>query len=201
MLGKIFLKGLMAILPIAITLTLVIWMLDAIERTFGYVIKAIIGPQHYYPGSGIIVGLIFVFIVGLIMNAWIVQKIYTYSDSVLKRIPLVKSLYGSICDMMNFFKARKEGGEVVMVTISGNKVLGLVTRDTFYDLPSGIGTTGEIAVYVPMSYQLGGFTLIVPKSSVTKIDMSIEKAMRFAVTAGMQVSAANDTSSSSKPKV
>lgn len=189
MLGKIFLKGLMAVLPIAITLTLIIWILDAIERIFGFVIKAIVGPAHYYPGSGIVVGLIFVFIIGLIMNAWIVQKIYNYSDSLLKRIPFVKSLYGSICDMMNFFKTKKSSGaEVVMVSIHGSKVLGLVTRDSFKDLPAGIGAEGEIAVYIPMSYQLGGFTLIVPKSAVTKIDMSIEKAMRFAVTAGMQVS-------------
>ncbi|MDR3624566.1 MAG: DUF502 domain-containing protein [Chlamydiales bacterium] len=192
MFGKIFLKGLMAVLPIAITLTLVIWILDAIERVFGFFIKAIVGPEHYYPGSGVIVGLVFVFIVGLIMNAWIVQKIYSYSDSILKRIPLVKSLYGSICDMMNFFKAKKDGSEVVMVTIGENKVLGIVTRDSFLDLPKGIGSSGEVAVYIPMSYQLGGFTLILPKSSVTKIDMSIEKAMRFAVTAGMQVSTPRD---------
>lgn len=187
MLGKIFLKGLMAVLPIAITLTLVIWILDAIERVFGFVIKAIVGPTHYYPGSGIIVGLVFVFIVGLIMNAWVVQKIYSYSDAILKKIPFVKSLYGSVCDMMNFFKAKKEGSEVVMVTFQGNKLLGLVTRDTFSDLPKGVGQDGEVAVFIPMSYQLGGFTVILPKNAVTKVDMSIEKAMRFAVTAGMQV--------------
>lgn len=197
MIGRIFLKGLMAVLPIAITLTLVIWVLDAIERIFGFVIKGIFGPQNYFTGLGLIVGLILVFIVGLIMNAWIVQKLYGLGDRFLKKIPFIKSLYGSVCDMMNFFKTKKdnEGGGVVMVTINGSKIMGLVTRDTFDDLPKGVGDKGEIAVYLPMSYQLGGYTVIVPKSSVTPIDMSVEKAMRFAVTAGMQISSSKSSGS------
>jgi uncharacterized membrane protein len=189
MLGKIFFKGLKAILPIAITLTLIIWVLDAIERVFSFVIISIFGPQHYFPGLGLIVGLIFVFIVGIIMNAWIVQKIYAWGDKLLKQIPLVKSLYGAVCDIMNFLKSKKDSdtGEVVMVSIWGGKVMGLVTRETFNDLPNGIGKDDEIAVYLPMSYQIGGYTIIVAKSQVQQIDMSVEKAMRFAVTAGMQV--------------
>jgi uncharacterized membrane protein len=194
MLGKIFFKGLKAILPIAITLTLIIWVLDAIERVFSFVIISIFGPQHYFPGLGLIVGLIFVFIVGLIMNAWIVQKIYTWGDKLLKQIPLVKSLYGAVCDIMNFLKSKKDSdtGEVVMVSIWGGKVMGLVTRETFNDLPNGIGKDDEIAVYLPMSYQIGGYTIIVAKSQVQHIDMSVEKAMRFAVTAGMQVASSEE---------
>lgn len=194
MLGKIFFKGLKAILPIAITLTLIIWVLDAIERVFSFVIISIIGPQHYFPGLGLIVGLVFVFFVGVLMNAWIVQKIYDLGDKLLKQIPLVKSLYGAVCDIMNFLKSKKDSdaGEVVMVSIWGGKVMGLVTRETFNDLPKGIGQDDEIAVYLPMSYQIGGYTIIVPKSQVQPIEMSVEKAMRFAVTAGMQVASSEE---------
>ena len=44
---------------------------------------------------------------------------------------------------------------------------------------------GEVLVYLPMSYQLGGFTVWVPKSSLTPVEMSIPEAMRFAMTGGM----------------
>lgn len=186
--SKIFLKGLMAVLPVAITLTLIIWILDAIERIFGYVIKGLLGQQYYFPGLGLIVGLVLVFIVGIVMNAWIVQRVYAWGDRIMKKIPFVKTLYGSVSDMLNFFKTKKStDGEVVIVRLMGTKVLGLVTRVQFDDLPKGIGGPNEIAVYLPMSYQLGGYTIIVPKDAVEKIDMSIEKAMRFSVTAGMQV--------------
>jgi uncharacterized membrane protein len=122
------------------------------------------------------------------MNAWIVQKVSSWGESLLKRIPLVKTLYGSVRDLMSFFGSSNQqmGGGVVIANWNGMKVLGLVTRKRFDELPQGIGQTEqEIAVYVPMSYQFGGFTFIVPVSQVTYIDMSIEEALRFAVTAGM----------------
>lgn len=58
-------------------------------------------------------------------------------------------------------------------------------RDSFVDLPKGIGQEGEVAVYIPMSYQIGGLTVIIPWSMVEKVDMSIEEGLRFAATAGM----------------
>lgn len=188
--GKIFLKGLMAVLPIAITLTLIIWILDAIERVFGFVLIGIVGKQHYFPGLGLIVGLILVFIIGLLMNAWIVQRLSQWGDSLLKRIPLVKTLYVSVSDLMSFFKtqSRKPDSSVVLVTIGSMKLVGLVTRDSFSDLGAPFTKSGEnlIAVYLPMSYQLGGYTIMVPRSSVELTNMSVEKAMRFVITAGMK---------------
>ena len=67
---------------------------------------------------------------------------------------------------------------------TGSRV-GLVTRSDFSDLPPGIGEEGEIAVYLPMSYQIGGFTVIVPRSAVRKVDISTHRAMGFIVTGGM----------------
>lgn len=189
--GKTFLKGLMAVLPIAITLTLIIWVLDAIERIFGYVLINILGPDHYFPGLGLIVGLLLVFTVGLVMNAWIVQKFSQWGDSILKRIPLVKTLYSSVSDLMAFFRtqSKKQDSNVVLVTIGHMKLLGLVTRDTFTDLGEPFVHNGQdlIAVYLPMSYQLGGYTIMVPRASVELTTLSVERAMRFVITAGMQI--------------
>ncbi|MEI6531417.1 MAG: DUF502 domain-containing protein [Chlamydiota bacterium] len=188
--GKIFLKGLLAILPIAITLTLIIWILDAIERIFSFVLIKIIGPIHYFPGLGLIVGLLLVFIVGLVMNAWLVQRLSKWAHSILQRIPLVKTLYSSISDLMAFFKTQssKADSSVVLVTIGSLKLVGLVTRENFSDLGAPFVQKGEdlIAVYMPMSYQLGGYTIMVPRSSVEMTSLSVEKAMRFVITAGMK---------------
>jgi uncharacterized membrane protein len=65
------------------------------------------------------------------------------------------------------------------------RLIGFITREDFGDLPVGIGGDDAVAVYLPMSYQIGGFTTMVPRSAVQPVDMSIEQAMRFAVTAGM----------------
>jgi uncharacterized membrane protein len=81
----------------------------------------------------------------------------------------------------------KAFNQVVMVQIGDSRarVLGLVTREDFSDLPPGIGAKDSVAVYVPMSYQLGGFTTIVPRSAIQPVNMTMEEAMRFAVTAGL----------------
>ncbi|MGR8950087.1 MAG: DUF502 domain-containing protein, partial [Gammaproteobacteria bacterium] len=57
-------------------------------------------------------------------------------------------------------------------------MVGLLMRQNFDELPKGIGETGTVAVYLPMGYQLGGFTIFVPQEWVTEIDMGVESALR-----------------------
>lgn len=187
MLGTIFKRGLLAIAPIAVTIALIQWLFSTLEGVFSVPIKAVIGPEHYFRGMGIIVALVFILLVGTIINNWIVQKISLLGEAILNKIPLVKTLYNSIGEMMSYFRSKEQQsqGGVVMLDIQGIKLLGLVTRESFKELPIGIGAEGDIAVFLPLSYQIGGHTIIVPRSKVTKIDMNVEEAMRFAVTAGM----------------
>jgi uncharacterized membrane protein len=188
---KIFLKGLAAILPLAITLALLIWFFSLIEGSIGFLVKHLIGPEYYFPGLGLLVGLVLVFIVGFFLNAWAVQKIYQWIDLLFKKIPVVKALYGSVKELLKFFSSPKgkSKSNVVMITIQGMKLIGLVTREQFDDMPAGVGGRDEIAVYIPMSYQIGGFTVIVPRSMVQPIpEMTTEKGLRFVLTAGMQTS-------------
>lgn len=187
MLGKIFKRGLIAIAPLAATIALVQWLFSTLEGVFSGPIKAIIGEQYYFRGMGIVVALFFIFLIGSIINNWIVQKISHYGEILLKKIPLVKTLYNSVGEMMSYFQSKekqKQGG-VVILEFQGIRMLGLVTRETFHDLAKGIGEEGDIAVFLPLSYQIGGHTVIVPRSKVQRIDMNMEEAMRFCVTAGM----------------
>lgn len=79
-----------------------------------------------------------------------------------------------------------------MITFLDMKIMGLVSRDNFEDLPKGIGGEGDVAVYIPMSYQIGGMTVILPKSMVQPVNMGIEQGLRFAATAGMPGDAAEE---------
>ncbi len=107
----------------------------------------------------------------------------------LQRIPGIKSLYGSIRDMVGFFDAskQKEFDKTVMVALGDENVrlMGLVTREDFRDLPEGIGDEQTVAVYLPMSYQLGGFTVMVPKAKIKPVDMKVDQAMQFVLTAAV----------------
>jgi uncharacterized membrane protein len=66
------------------------------------------------------------------------------------------------------------------------RAMGFVTRSEFDDLPAGVGRKGEIAVYLPMSYQIGGYTLFLPREQAEPVEMSREAAMKFILTAGLK---------------
>jgi len=184
--GTIFKRGLIAIAPLALTLALFFWFFNVLEGAFSIPLKALVG-DHYFSGLGILVALVLTFLIGIVINTWLIQKFSKAMEALLIRIPLVKTLYNSIGEMMSYFgsKESQKKGQVVLVEIAGTKLIGLVTREDFKDLPEGIGGDDDIAIFLPMSYQIGGYTIILPRSKITKLSMTVEEGMRFAVTAGV----------------
>lgn len=187
MIKRIFINGAKAVIPIVLTIAIIVWLGNLIERIFGTLLKWIIGPEYYFPGLGFIVGIVLVFFVGLILNAWFVRVFHQWAQKLLRKIPLVKTLYNAITDLMDFLETNKKhsGSRVVIVHFGKVRLLGLVTREEFEGLPEGIGQPSTLLVYIPLSYQIGGHALLVPSDQVTPIQMSVEEAMRFAITGGM----------------
>lgn len=192
-LGKIMFQGLVAILPAILTIYILFWLIRAAETMLGGLFKVLLPQGWYVPGMGLAGGLALIFLVGMALNAFLVRRLFGLSERVMNRIPVVKILYGSLKDFVGFFAAKRDSRFDQVVTVDlevGGKsmrMLGLVTRSDFSDLPPGIGGEGEIAVYLPMSYQVGGFTVIVPRSAVNRVDMSTHRAMGFILTGGMAI--------------
>jgi len=121
----------------------------------------------------------------------------------MQRIPLVKTIYTSVQDLTDFVSrsGADRSSQVVVVKVSLGetraRLLGFVTREDFDALPPELGGPDDVAVYMPMSYQVGGYTLFLPRDSVQAIDMTMDQAMRFAVTAGM--TAGGDKSAMQNP--
>lgn len=199
---RIFLQGLVALLPLVLTVYLVFllgwWLEDTMRGILTLVIPdpdpaaldegERLPTYRYYPGMGLVLAVLLIFGFGLVLKAYLVKRLYSYTESVMQRIPVVKSIHGATKDFLAYFSSsQKQMNQVVLVDMPGTdrKLLGLVTRQSFEDLPEGMGSEHHVAVYLPMSYQIGGYTLILPRSQVQEIDMSIEDGARFALTAGI----------------
>lgn len=184
--NRIFIRGLLAITPLAVTVALVIWIFSALEKTFSYPLRSVIGP-YYFPGLGILVALVFIFFIGTIINNWLIQKIYSLGDQVLRKIPFIKTLYNSISDVTSFFDTSQKDrlGQVVSFEVQGIQALGFITREVAEDASDKLQTSDQVAVYVPFSYQIGGFTFLIPRKQIQKVEMSVDEAMRFILTAGI----------------
>jgi uncharacterized membrane protein len=199
---KTFLKGLAAVLPMAITLYIFYWLGTTFENLLGGLVKLFVPKQWYVPGAGVALGLFLIFAVGILFHMYVIRRFWQFWESWFNRLPLVKSIYGGVKDVMDFVSGSgaDQAKKVVMVKFGegDRRVMGMVTREAFDDVPDVVGTDGMIAVYLPMSYQIGGFTLMLPREQVEEVDMSVEDAMRFAFTAGMTQQRSKASSESDK---
>jgi uncharacterized membrane protein len=186
---RTFLTGLAAILPIAITLALLWWLGTAAENLLGGLLQRVLPDVLYFPGLGLIVGLGLIFAIGILLRAYVVQGIFDWLERWMQRIPVVKTIHGVVRDVMNVVSGdlQKQFGEAVLVTLPGTdyRLVGFVTREDFAGLPDNLGPEGTIAVYLPMSYQIGGYTLMLPRKQVEPLELSLEDAMRYTLTAGV----------------
>ena len=196
--SRTFLQGLIVFLPIAITVAIIYWLAAITEDLLGTLVKLFIPDERYTKGLGMLIGIVLIFALGLMMKTWVTRRLLARADALMDRIPVVKSIYGSIRDLAAFFSKNGTRGRfqhVVTVSLAGNvRLVGFVTRENTTELPGTSGTQEEIVgVYLPMSYQIGGYTVFVPRSTVERMEMSVEDAMRFVLTAGMSSSKDNGT--------
>jgi len=199
--SKDFLSGLMTVLPVALTLFILYWGGSKVEFYLGKLVKVFIPADYYRWGMGLVLGAILVYLVGLLMRGVVFRRLYQWGeDALLERIPLVKTLYGSLRDLTGYFSSpgKKRFDQVVLVRLGDGsaRMVGFVTREDFSEMPLGMVTGDDVAVYVPLSYQIGGYTLIVPRSAVQRVEMPFQEAMRFVLTAGMSAGKASPANAS-----
>ena len=188
--GRIFLTGIFTILPILATLYLVFWLIAAVERFLGSQLLLLLPDEYYRAGMGLLAALVVIFLVGLLMRAWLFRQLIKVGERLLLKIPLIKVVFRALKDLFGLFSDEKnsEALQVVSVHLPGTemRLLGFLTRSDFSDMPKGVGNENDVAVYLPMSYQVGGYTVLVPRNQVTPVPMSREEAMRFVLTAGLK---------------
>lgn len=188
-LGKLFLKGLAVVIPAVLTLAILWWLAGGAERLLGGLLLRFLPQGWYLPGMGLVVGLAITMLIGLMSHVLLFQKLFTYGEEILNRLPLVKTIYTAIKDFVGYFSpdGKAAMSKVVLVRLPGQEFeqIGFVTREDFESLPLQLTVTDPVAVYLPMSYQIGGYTLFLPRSAVTPLDMSFEEGMKLVLTGGV----------------
>lgn len=184
-LSRIFLTGLLALVPLALTLALLIWFVGLVESGLGAVLKFVLPQGWYVPGEGLLLGIALVFGAGVLLQSRYLAGWFGRGESLLERIPLIRAVYAPIREMTSLLRRQdREIGRPVRVSLpwNDNQMLGFVTQD---QVGEAFGGDDVCAVYLPMSYQIGGFMLLVEKRYVERVDLDARQALRFAFTSGM----------------
>lgn len=190
-LQKIFISGLVAFLPIALSIYVISAGIGIMENLFGNFLRRALPDGAYIPGFGFLATIALILFLGFLVDNFLTATFFRRVQEKLREVPLIKIVYSPLRDLMNLFAKGQEQQtmqKVVLVHFTkSHSVLGLVTRESFTDLElKMILPTDRIAVYIPMSYGLGGYTVLVNKSDVEAVDMPIEKAMSLALTGWIQ---------------
>lgn len=172
---KYFLRGLVLVAPIGITLYICYIVFVTIDRMLPTPI----------PGAGFLITIAAVTLFGFLASNLLARSVLSLLETVLERLPFVRLLYSSTKDLLNAFvgeKRRFDKPVLVSLEPGGSvKAFGFLTQESL-DL---VGVPGHSAVYLPQSYNFAGQVLIVPTAQITRIPAPSSDVMAFIVSGGV----------------
>ncbi|OZA29655.1 MAG: hypothetical protein B7X91_01115 [Hydrogenophilales bacterium 17-64-11] len=198
-----FFRGLITALPLGLTVYLLYVFLRWTETLAMQLIRPFIG-EFYVPGMGLLLGISGIFLLGFLMSQRGAGKLLSLVELPFTNLPVVKSIYSSLKDFADYFSPRRSQASqhmVVALRIPGQdlELVGLLTRQRVDDLPGGFLQGDRVAVYLPMGYMIGGYTVFVPRGWVQPIDMPVEEAMRASLFAWMSASGSSGSPGQARP--
>ena len=187
-LSQYFFRGLIAFLPVALTVYVLILFVTWAERSAMALLRPVTG-DFYLPGLGIALGALLILGLGVLISLPSAPRLLSWVELPFTNLPVVKSIYSSLKNFADYFSPHEQDAQqVVLLKMPGHELstVGLVTRQSMKGLPQGLAELeDQVAVYLPMGYMIGGYTVFVPRSWTTPVDMSVEEAMRMALVAFM----------------
>jgi uncharacterized membrane protein len=170
-----FLRGLVVVVPLALTLYVCTVIFTTIDSWLGLRIR----------GVGFVLALVLITLVGFMASGLITRSLIGALDRTFERLPFVRLLYSSAKDMLNAFVGEKRRfDKPVLVSLSADgsvKILAFLTSDSLGTL----GLVDQVTVYMPQSYGFAGHILVVPANRVERIDADAAEVMAFIISGGV----------------
>tara|TARA_A100001035_G_C27713894_1_gene468547 strand:+ start:358 stop:942 length:585 start_codon:yes stop_codon:yes gene_type:complete len=184
---KYFLSGLLYTVPLAVTGAFAIWAFNKIEAIIPTLMPRMMNEMPVvFPGIGIILIFLIIVCIGFIGSLIIKTPINSFFRKLLKKAPILETIYSSVKDIMNTFVGKKKGFDhPVLIKIYENSTIeriGFITQD---DLSSLNIKKGKVLVYLPHSYAFSGQLFVVDKEYITQIDSSSAEIMKLIVSGGI----------------
>ncbi|HXT16118.1 MAG TPA: DUF502 domain-containing protein [Gemmatimonadaceae bacterium] len=170
-----FLRGLVVVVPLALTIYVCVVIFETIDSWLGLPIR----------GVGFVLTLVLITLVGFLASSFVTRSLIGAIDRVLERLPFVRLLYSSAKDMLNAFVGEKKRfDKPVLVSLSADrtvKVIAFLTSDSL----AALGAADHVTVYMPQSYGFAGHILVVPADRVERIDADATAVMAFIISGGV----------------
>ena len=182
-----FIAGIVILIPIGITVYLTIFMVSISSK----ILPKEINPNHYLPydipGVEILMSIFLITLIGWLSLSFIGKKLLNLFDNILKKIPILRTIYPAIGQMIETFtKSEKGKKNVVLVEYprKGSWAVGFATKKNSGEISEKTNKK-LINVFVPTTPNpTSGFLLMFPENEVIYLDLTFEEASKFIVSAG-----------------
>ena len=182
-----FIAGVVVLIPIGITIYLTLFIISISSK----ILPKEINPNHYLPydipGVEIIITLILITLIGWLSLSFIGKRMLGLLNSILKRIPILRTIYSALGQMTETFtKTDNKKKNVVLVEYprKGSWAVGFATKENSGEITDKL-KKNLINVFVPTTPNpTSGFLLMYPKEDVIYLDLTFEEASKFIVSAG-----------------
>ena len=182
-----FIAGIVVLIPIGITIYVTIFLVSISSK----ILPKEINPNHYLPynipGLEIFISIILITLIGGLSLSFIGKKMLDLFNNVLKRIPILRTIYSALGQMTETFTKSDKGKKNVVLLEYPRKgawAVGFATKENSGEINNKI-KKNLVNVFVPTTPNpTSGFLLMIPKDELIYLDMSFEEASKFIVSAG-----------------
>ncbi len=188
---RYFITGLLIWIPLAITIWVLAWILGTLDSTM-LLVPAPWRPEQLFgfriPGLGVILTILIILISGVVGHNIIGQRLLRYWERMLSRIPVVKSIYNGVKQVSDtlFSSSGEAFRKALLVEYprSGSWTIAFMTGQPGGDVANHLND--HISVYVPTTPNpTSGFFLMVARSNVIELDMTVDEALKYIVSMGV----------------
>lgn len=187
---KYLLGGLAVWLPIVVTLMVLSFIVDLLDKTVS-LLPASYQPEHIFgfpiPGAGVIVSFVILIITGVIATNIFGQRLVSWGEAVLAKIPLVRSVYSATKQVFNaVFASNSQAFRKVLLVEYPRKGIWSIAFLTGSELSVDDKSTPMYSVFIPTTPNpTSGFLLLVPQSDTREVDMSVDDALKYVISLGV----------------
>jgi uncharacterized membrane protein len=192
-LRKWLLAGLLVIVPVAITVAVLKWIIDTLDQTLLILPHAWHPDQligYHVPGFGVLLTLGILLLVGGVARNFVGRKLVRMGDAIVTRIPVVRSIYSSVKQVSDtlFSESGNAFRTAVLVQWPRTEVwtIGFVTGAPGGDVANYLDANDYVSVYIPTTPNpTGGYFVMLRKSDCIELRMSVDEALKYVVSMGV----------------
>ena len=186
------LAGLVVWLPVIVTFVVLRFIVDLLDKSIGLLPHAYQPEQLFglhLPGYGVLLSPILLFVTGVVATNFLGQRLMRWSEAVLDRIPLVRSIYSATKQVMEtVFSSNSQAFRKVLLIEYPRKGLWTIAFQTGVASDMVQEHTGEalLSIFIPTTPNpTSGFLMMVPKSDAKELSMSIDDALKLVISLGV----------------